>query len=456
MYGKFRDKKWWFAVASFFFSLTILFYLRGERLAPIALEYSYILERREDRNLSYHRSNPSVGTGYMLVNQYADQITGASFSVLSLQCFAGAVDERIKVVEPFISEGSGLGYALKENEEDRLEVNNQVRLEDIFDLDRWKNHISDISEGHSFACLEGWKYFLQFSPKQLIVVGKYCSYTEDEGCNNRFHRDVTFFANKYEFKVVRSVKMERKEFTFQELVDLVYGGYSPAETVVLFQQWGGLVSKLYDRRVAVSGIDKCIRNNYHSFLFENSKSIVDDSRKYKAKYLHGEYISVMLRTERFALHHYKTLHSTKAKLMVFAKCLSGIKRAVHRMRKHYSTSGIFVAVDSCKHGSRGIRNVAAPAFMSNELLDTITRNFFEALRPYGSTMTVEEWESSFDNVSSFQAPGYVAQLQKNLAASGRCLVTAGGGSFQDTARSLYTRHYGNGQHLCVRDIQECA
>ena len=58
------------------------------------------------------------------------------------------------------------------------------------------------------------------------------------------------------------------------------------------------------------------------------------------------------------------------------------------------------------------------------------------------TMTPEHWDESFESVSSFITPGYMAILQKQLTVKGDCLLTAGGGAFQRTAREMYHKiHY---------------
>lgn len=95
-------------------------------------------------------------------------------------------------------------------------------------------------------------------------------------------------------------------------------------------------------------------------------------------------------------------------MAAFAKCQQAIEREVRNMQAIHSMSGLFVAMDTRKHGSRGLRilgNRSSSAYLDSVLLDTITRKMFDALRPYGNAIeTVEEWEASFDNISSISAP----------------------------------------------------
>ena len=421
---------------------------------------SMVRQSNLDWNLSLESS---TGSGYILVNQYADQMTGASFSILSLQCWAGAVGKGIKVVEPFVFTGSGFGYTFNTLQKgpkwkkQLVQDENQVRLGDIFDLDKWQKQLD--ANGYTNAPMEDWKVFLSSAPRDLIIVGKDCSEAESNSCNRKFLKATTLFATKHSFRIVRSVHLQRKIYSLNEFTKVLYGSQDPRRTVVFFQFWGGIVLKLYDdHRYAVTGISRCTRKLYHNFLFENSMSIRKDSKKYAARYIPDQgkrYISIMLRTERFGLHHFRQTTTFTGKMSLFTKCLRAIESEVHNMLSLHNTSGLFLAVDSRKHGSRGLRDNAAPSFMNSTLLNTMTNMLFDRLKPYGSKLTMEEWDASFDVVSSFQAPGYVAQLQKNLAASGRCLVTAGGGSFQQSARLLYRTIHGH-DGTCVVDLKDCS
>ncbi len=60
----------------------------------------------------------------------------------------------------------------------------------------------------------------------------------------------------------------------------------------------------------------------------------------------------------------------------------------------------------------------------------------------------------FSLTASFNTPGYIAMLQKYLVVKGICILTAGGGMFQSTARSLYNSYHPSG-HRCVEIINGC-
>ena len=107
---------------------------------------------------------------------------------------------------------------------------------------------------------------------------------------------------------------------------------------------------------------------------------------------------------------------------------------------------VFLTLDCRKQGSDIFSTkdkTAAVALLSDSIV-----SLYKKL--YGNSSTLEEWDESFYAVSSFRNEGYIAMLQKYLAASGDCLITAGGGTFQGTARTMYTRyHSGNG---CIEII----
>ncbi len=413
-------------------------------------------------NSLYHGTTNSKGPGYVLVAEYADQMTGASFSILSLQCWAGTVSKGLRVVEPFLHTGSGLGYTFGSRKGAmHRSSRNQVKLRDIIDLKKWQKQLENKNSNNSYSMLDTWKEFVKLAPRDLIIVGRDCNKTEYQSCNSKFYKAVKLFAAKQGFRIVREVQIERIVYSSREFEKLIYGTLDPNGVVVFFRQWGGIVSKCFNRRYAISGIDQCQRHMYRSFLFETSERNRRDSSVYMSRFLSegsDKYISVMLRMERFGLKHFKRANSQEEKMIAFTKCQVAIEREVRNMKTIHNTSGLFLAMDTRKHGSRGIRNHSAPPFMDNTLLDVITRQTFDTLKPYGNSFsTLEEWDASFDNISSIQAPGYVAQLQKNLAASGRCLITAGGGSFQESARLLYTKKHGNtkARSHCVVNVPEC-
>ena len=89
----------------------------------------------------------------------------------------------------------------------------------------------------------------------------------------------------------------------QKLLNTVYGEFKPNEVVVVFNRWGGIVNRVEDFRLSVSGTS-CYRGN-DIRLFHHSKLVSSDCKDYSMKYLNktDNYMAVMVRVEYFAINH---------------------------------------------------------------------------------------------------------------------------------------------------------
>ena len=202
---------------------------------------------------------------------FVDQMTGAAINVRSLQCWAGGVSDRLMVVEPFVIRGSTLGVNLNrswsgQKVKDIEDAINKLRLQDVYNLESWKKQ----NRGRDNAPLTTWKSLLESAPKNLIVVGMPCGRRKTEHCNNDFFRSTSILADENHFNIVRSIKLDTKLNSFRRFRDLIYGGYKPNQSVVLFHNWGGLVAKPKRLRIALSGNTPCARELLYNFLLENS------------------------------------------------------------------------------------------------------------------------------------------------------------------------------------------
>ncbi len=391
--------------------------------------------------------------GYVVAAEFSDQMTVGSKNILALQCWAATVSSHMKVVEPFIRFGSRFGYDL----ENVMETNqtstdtNLVRFRDVYDIVSWEKQ----TRKRRYAPLITWELFLEQAPQNLIVVG---TRIRDSSSWNTFKQLVQSFADQHNFKVVRLVDYTDKVYSPEEFKYMVYGKYFPRHSTVLFNNWGGIVSysgKSY--RIAMSNMKICGHSLWKGFLLQNSQHIKIDGLQYQSKYLSQArlygYISVMLRIERFALYHdFKNIQSDAKKLQMLGTCVENISNYVSKVKKKYGIKSIFLAMDCRKHGTKVFRS-SSPQYLSRELVDKITATLYQKL--YGNSSSLEEWDKSFDSITSFKAPGYVAQLQKYLAYKGVCLLTAGGGDFQESAIKLYNqKHQSSSVHCAIR-IPEC-
>ena len=415
----------------------------------------YTKRKATTRGLSRLIGSLEESSGYVLVKDYPNQVTSASFGLLSLQCWAGAVSKNVRIVEPFIVEESRLGFSLEWDDSVLLKTE-VVTLSDFFDLDKWQRQLHSMGQKYTHAVMEDWRKFLKSAPRDLIVVARESNKARRNSSSQTFYKAVSSWVSKHDFKIVREVLIKEKKYSFRKFKKLIYGRFPPNKVVVFFEQWGGIAGKIYPLSYTITGINQCLKGKYTKFLFEISKGLIKDSKKYAHKYLPGQskrYVSVMLRTERIGLHSLRW-NSTIGR-GVFEKCLMAINQKVQSMTNSYNLTGVFIAIDYTKYGSLRLRSNNSYNFMNNTFLDSIRNQLFRMMEPYGNRLTVTEWEESFENTSSIKASGYVAQMQKYLASSARCLVLAGGGTFHSSAYQLYQSLH-PGSDNCVVDIKECS
>ena len=443
--------------------VTILCVAMASSLFVIALHYGKIksLDNHEVNNtisgfFSLHRIDlvkhmNTSNYGYVLASYYSDQVTAAAPNVVSLQCWAATISHQLRVVEPFLIDGSKLGFAIATSNNDKEEK--LLTLRDLLNIDKLEKFVRE----KNYSPLSTWNSFLEDAPRNLILVCA-CTFPERVTCedqNKTFYQDAMTFAENNGFQVVRYVYEVKYTYKATEFRKLVYGQFSPNTSVVLFNAWGGIQYTVppVKYRIGISKMDYCSRGKFIQSIISlhSSELIHQDAQRYMKQYLHKKYISVMFRTEHFTLRHRFGKLDSKKQMLLLTKCVNSISDFVHKMKKKYAIESVFLAMDCRKQGSYGYRITNGKL---TEKTQTIVSNVSALLyrKLYRNSSSLEDWDDSFDNISSYKAPGYIAQLQKELAASGTCLLTAGGGTFQDSAKALH--HHMHTTH-CVHDIPNC-
>ena len=390
--------------------------------------------------------------GYLLVTQYSDQMTGASTNILSLQCWASTISHHVRVVEPFLRSGSNFGYDLTDGGNMSTNTSsevNLVRLRDVFDMASWERETSK----RGFSPLVSWEDFL------IVVATKLAP--RHQGPWHVFRTSVESFAKRHGFRLARYVSYNSKKvYSKKEFRTMVYGNFTPRHVTVVFCGWGGIVSTANKQyRHAIPQLRKCNRRSFSSFPYRNSLKIALDGQRYQEKYMPQSkdtgYISVMLRIQRYALFHdFRDMKSHEKKWNLLTRCINSISKHVDILKKTHGLNSIFLSMDSGKHGSNVFRdNSSAYSLLSRELVDKVAATLHQRL--YGNSSSLLLWEESFDNIASFKTPGYIAQLQKYLAYSGVCLLTAGGGSFQSTAMKLHKEKHISSNVNCAYWVPNC-
>ena len=397
--------------------------------------------------------------GYVLATHYSDQLTGSTANVISLQCWASTLPGNIRVVEPFLHYGSLLGFNLNPypdnitkpvgdvgpQYEEGQKFENTVKVSDIFDIAQWSNYITT----HHFAPFISWNYFIQHAPKQLIIVDQVCDGSTStcmKCANDNFFESNLFikfaeqFAQFYKFQLVRRICYLRKTYSQKKFQEHVYGRYNPQDSVVIFNHFGG-VEKNGDRFRTRVDSDRCSRGNCFVSV-STSPQILSQSATYIGKYMpHARmsgYVGVMARMEHIALAHEFRRMSKKQQNITMTKCFEQIADQVSLVKKKANISEVFISTDVGKYGSAYLRQ-SSNLIHYDTLMAGLDR-FYKML--LGNTTDRDDMMARIDAVVQVQSPGYVAQLEKNIAANATCLVLAGGGSFHGTVKDLYNTQYG--------------
>ena len=392
--------------------------------------------------------NKTSNFGYVMATHYSDQMTGSVGNLASLQCWAGTLGPGIRVVEPFLRH-SLLGvnlYATYSVTKVSPYDDNSVTQSNVMDMTEWKK----LTSQYGVAPQISWDDFLIDAPRSLILVYKVNDkyHLVDPG---DFYLSSAEFAKHYGFEIVRNTSLPHQTYTEEEFKELVYGDYSPQDVVVVFSLWGGIHTNGDPFRVWLSGaiLNKCSRG--HFFKLSNlppSSSIIQDGMKYTKKYLGTGYISVMVRLQHLIANH----HGSKEEILstTVNPCLHSLLKSLTALKAKHDINSIFLTLDCRKSGSEDFK--FAHMSLEKEIASTAVDTLFPML--YGNSSTLEEWDRSFGDVATHNTPGYIAMLQKHLAAKGVCLLTVGGGMFQQTARQLHSIYHPNGSS-CAYHVSQC-
>ena len=420
-----------------------------------------VLPQFQPHNATPSRSLASRGNGYVLAYHYSDQLTAGALNLLSLQCWTAGLGSQVKVVEPFIRNGSYWGV-----EASLLRNSTGVpRLRDIFDRMQWKMY----AKRKQMSKLASWEEFLQGVPRRLILVGMAC-----KKLDKNFQDFAVKLANGKGFRIVREVCTDGETvFSAARFQAYVYANYTPSDAVVLFSMWSGISETLSQPplryRIPISDMQRCERNSQIKKFMDSipqSRRLVNNAKIYIERYLSsssndglvplkrlpgvgGEnqgaresrdgYIAVMFRLEQLFVR--RKLKSEADRLEGGRRCVNSILREVSAVKEH-GPLRVFLAMDSGKYGSYKFRR------KNDTIVHQLSQSLFNGLYPSGS-MSYSDWEATFSSVADFITPGYIAMLQLSVAVRSSDLLLAGRGSFQSIAeREVKFQHASNARvHL---------
>ena len=382
--------------------------------------------------------SPESRLGFVMAMHYSDQMTGASANLMNLQCFVGRHLKDVRVVEPFLHPiGSTLGVSLSPSF-DKLERQNMntVKHSDVFDSEEWEQY----SSSQKYAQLISWNEFMKTCPKKLILVHHlYSSVKKDSQCDPKYMMDATReFVTENRFEVVKRVclNFHRSGVLSPEgLKKAIYGDFKANEVVVIFNRWGGLSIYVEDFMLSVKDTP-CIRGK-EKRLYHHSKQLLSDVAEYSSRYVDETkpYLAVMVRLEFFAIKKRLDKLSGDAQRTKLTNCFNSITQKAMAVKKERGITNTLLTIDVGKYGTVYFRSGKSHHFVDIRILNETVPKFLKDLM--GESFSQSEWEDSFESVARFNAPGYIAIMQLELAARSLCLIQAGGGTFQESAMKLY-------------------
>ena len=218
--------------------------------------------------------------------------------------------------------------------------------------------------------------------------------------------------------------------------------------MVIFNVWGGIIlDKVTNFRLAVRGT--CCNRLNDQRLSRHSELVSRDVIKYTSRYMNNtkKYVAVMIRFEYYGIKHKLINQSPESQHRRLVKCFQNIGSKLKSLKYDKGIKHTLLTMDFSKHRSKDLRGNKNPYLNMTVLNETVPK-LFEVM--FGNSFSLDEWEQSFVSVSHFQVPGYIAIMQKTLAANSDCLLLVGGGSFQESAKTLHNElHPGAG---CIIEL----
>ena len=390
----------------------------------------------ERRSTGVHVRPNESDFAYVMSIDYSDQMTGSGYNLASMRCWVSSLGPDARVVEPF-ARWSILGVdpahllSVNDMQTATKEELESVKMSDMFDMSK--------DSRSQDPALVSWDHFIQAAPRKMAIVREECSNGRCIDCGDaqskELIRQMGVFETRYGFEVMRICYNSR---TKSDVMKLLYSNHSPKEVVIVFKTfWGG-----------ASNLRHSIRGCSRDIIYPMSAKIKQDARHYIQKYMSSvSYVSVMVRLEHFSLRNSQFKSKSDEQILsILQSFYNDIVKKVNEFKAQHGISAVFLTMDCRKQGSVMFRD-----FKDNKVFQLMTKSIGDLYRMlYGSSSTLEDWDESFYSVSSFRNNGYIAMLQKHLAASGVCLITAGGGSYQETTRRLHYQY--NGNTNCISTI----
>ena len=382
-----------------------------ERMSVTSDQGVTVVKNREKQN---QEKNLRI-QGYALGWDYYEGQTCAARNLVGLQRWATSLNYGI--VEPFVQESHFRTSAVFTNEK-------ALRLSDYFDIDIWNhNVVTGIPHG---TPLVSWEDFIKNAARQLIVVHVMISSKNGTKVyvNNEAKKETCYFSkgfssktlSKFGFKVIRQVCFKfntKSPLPVDDFNKYILGPFNNATVVFTF------VPGVSRARINI------LEEKYHCKFVDwlkPSKRVIKDARKYIDMFLDKNYTAVSLRTVKMAIsigsRHPANIRET-AKIVV-DKCVNEIAQVLSGPGQNFMT------IDIGRFG-----DPKASSFFTSSTATNIINKLINVT--YHNAWNKVVWENTFIKATNgISDSGYIASLQKEIASHATVLITAGGGSFQNS------------------------
>ena len=382
--------------------------------------------------------------GHMIALKYYEQQTQATKNFLQMQCLANSYN--MQVVEPFFSD-SQPSFPFSLLAQPRTGKERVLRLGDLVDMGLWNQQAVG---RYGYPCVTSWEEFLANASRDVVVVCVRCrdpphikvpkpgaNFRLDcnDACFDKF-RDALTFLSTYGFRLVRKACANFVAYagsvTSEDFLDnILETRYRSDDITVILSEFRGFFGLYRMQVLSPCGLITNADMKANMQILP-SQHLVKEAGEYAEVNFDGKpYIAILVRVEKIVLHS----------LLNISKCASEVVSKLEQLKRSFGVKEQFLAMDVGQFGSSGsaLHNLQP----QGEL-------FFRQV--YGDRWTFRQWEQSFVKSSSSSNPAYIANLQRTLAAMGRCLLMVGAGGFQAQARNLYEKYHPNVGSRCVYKI----
>ena len=310
---------------------------------------------------------------------------------------------------------------------------NSTRFRDLFDFDRWNN----LSMKLNYSPLAAMEKFLDSAVRQFVYVHikydvqpKPCP-TKTELANMSWYKALIMKGfSIIKIMCIDILRMPSHTLTKATFTDTIFHDIG-RQVNIIFSEWRGIEpgKMTVNGSNCTSTLGRAISKLSVPYMFPSQK-LSDHVDTFIQEHLSGaQYVTVMLRSEKLA----KSVRSTPVKSSAcIDRILSELKVMLNDRNNDNNMKTLFVS-DIGKHGSTTLKDSSALSF-SEKLEDT--------LNPYTS---LEKINSIFEDMLGPTLSKQIAILQQQLVVRAKCIITVGGGNFQEETRRLHAYLHG-GQH----------